>query len=125
MQLILYKKINKNKGHNVVLFILIYVLWNKKENEKLYEEYNLKIIEIIYLDDFLYLMMDLYYINLKEYLEIREKLLSINEIKELLIKINKTLKELKNKNINIENINFSNFLDKINKISIKINNYNL
>ena len=47
------------------------------------------------------------------------------EIKELLIKINKTLKELKNKNINIENINFSNFLDKINKISIKINNYNL
>ena len=70
-------------------------------------------------------MMDLYYINLKEYLEIREKLLSINEIKELLIKINKTLKELKNKNINIENINFSNFSDKINKISIKINNYNL
>ena len=69
--------------------------------------------------------MDLYYINLKEYLEIREKLLSINEIKELLIKINKTLKELKNKNINIENINFSNFSDKINKISIKINNYNL
>ena len=53
--------------------------------------------------------MDLYYINFKEYLEIREKLLSINEIKELLIKINKTLKELKNKNINIENINFSNF----------------
>ena len=97
MQLILYKKINKNKGHNVVLFILIYVLWNKKKNEKLYEEYNLKIIEIIYLDDFLYLLMDLYYINLKEYLEIREKLLSINEIKELLIKINKTLKELKKK----------------------------
>ena len=31
--------------------------------------------------------MDLYYINLKEYLEIREKLLSINEIKELLRKI--------------------------------------
>ena len=53
---------------------------------------------------YLYLIMDLCLINLEEYLIIRDKSLSINEIKIILIQINKCLKILKDNNSEIENI---------------------
>ena len=72
--------------------------------------------------------MDLYSLDLKNYLLIRDKPLSINEIKEILLQLNNILKKLNeiNKiNINIKNSNIFIDLNEINKISIKLSYLNI
>ena len=88
----------------------------------------LTIKEIIDSGDYLYLIMDLCLINLEEYLNIRDKSFSINEMKTILFQINKCLKMLRDNNIKIENIKLSHILmslDEIDKVSIKLSNFNL
>ena len=121
--LVAIKEINKFKLVKPVENLL-------EEIEKLLKikENILTIKEIIDSGDFLYIVMDLCLINLEEYLNIRDKSFSINEIKTLLIQINNCLKILKDNNIKIENIKLSHILislDEIDKISIKLSNFNL
>ena len=52
----------------------------------------ISIIEIINSKDYYYIVMELCLINLEEYMKIRDKGLSIEELREFLIEINKTLK---------------------------------
>ena len=67
------------------------------------------------------MIMDLYSYNLENYLKIRDKPLSINEIKEILLQLNKIFKKLNEENIIYGNLKLSNILinlDEINKISL-------
>ena len=52
----------------------------------------ISIIEIINSKDYYYIVMELCLINLEEYMKIRDKGLSIEELREFLIELNKTLK---------------------------------
>ena len=69
--------------------------------------------------------MELCLINLEEYMKIRDKGLSIQELKEFLIELNKTLKskEIIYRDLKLTNILIS--LNTINKISIKISDLGL
>ena len=64
--------------------------------------------------------MELCLINLEEYMKIRDKGLSIEELREFLIELNKTLKskDIIYRDLKLTNILIS--LNTINKISIKI-----
>ena len=67
--------------------------------------------------------MEFCLINLEEYMKIRNEGLSIDEIKEILIELNKSLKKIKENNIIYKDLKLSNILislNKINKISIKL-----
>ena len=80
----------------------------KKEIERKKNEENIvKINEIKEDNNLFYMIMDLYSYNLENYLKIRDKPLSINEIKEILLQLNKILKKL-----NEENIIYGNLLIK-------------
>ena len=70
-------------------------------------------------------MMELCLINLEEYMKIRDKGLSIEELREFLIELNKTLKSKKiiYRDLKLTNILIS--LNTINKISIKISDLGL
>ena len=72
--------------------------------------------------------MDLCLLDLKNYLLIRDKPLSINEVKEILLQLNNILKKLNeiNKiNINIKISNIFIDLNEINKVSIKLSYLNI
>ena len=94
----------------------------KKERERMKNEENIvKINEIKEDNNIFYMIMDLYSYNLENYLKIRDKPLSINEIKEILLQLNKILKKLNEENIIYGNLKLSNILinlDEINKISL-------
>jgi myosin-light-chain kinase len=96
----------------------------KKEIERKKNEENIvKINEIKEDNNIFYMIMDLYSFNLENYLKIRDKPLSINEIKEILLQLNKIFKKLNEENIIYGNLKLSNILinlDEINKISIKL-----
>ena len=84
--------------------------------------------EIIELKNILYIIMDLCSFDLKNYLLIRDKPLSINEVKEILLQLNNILKKLNeiNKiNINIKISNIFIDLNEINKVSIKLSYLNI
>ena len=77
-----------------------------------------------------YLILELCYISLEEYLKERKESLSINEIREVLLELNKSLKEMKEKNIIHRDLKPSNILlslnkSQINKISFKISDFGL
>ena len=93
---------------------------NKLEN-------SVDIIETFETKDNFYIIMELCLINLEEYIKIKNKGLSIEEIKEILHQINIILKNMQNKDINI-NIKPSNILitiDKNNRIIIKLSDFGL
>ena len=96
----------------------------KKETERKKNEENIvKINEIKEDNNIFYMIMDLYSFNLENYLKIRDKPLSINEIKEILLQLNKILKKLNEENIIYGNLKLSNILinlDEIKKSSIKL-----
>ena len=100
-----------------------------EEIEKINSDNIVKIKEIIELNNILYIIMDLYSIDLKNYLLNRDKPLSINEVKEILFQLNNILKKLNEvNNFNIINLDISNILidlNEINKISIKLAYLNL
>ena len=99
-----------------------------EEIQKINSDNIVKIEELIELNNILYIIMDLYSIDLKNYLLNRDKSLSINELKEILLQLNNIFKKLNEVNkINI-NIGISNILidlNEINKISIKLSYLNL
>ena len=96
----------------------------KKEIKRKKNEENIvKINEIKEDNNIFYMIMDLYSFNLENYLKIRDKPLSINEIKEILLQLNKILKKLNEENIIYGNLKLSNILiniDEKNKILIKL-----
>ena len=128
----IYKGKNKEKGN--------YVIIKEIEKKKLNKCYNISekdfmniinkdnlisIIEIINSKDYYYIVMELCLINLEEYMKIRDKGLSIEELREFLIELNKTLKskEIIYRDLKLTNILIS--LNTINKISIKISDLGL
>ena len=85
----------------------------------------ISIIEIINSKDYYYIVMELCLINLEEYMKIRDKGLSTEELREFLIELNQTLKskEIIYRDLKLTNILIS--LNTINKISIKISDLGL
>ena len=67
--------------------------------KKLKSENSLLLIDEIETKESYYLILELCYISLEEYLKERKEPLSINEIREVLLELNKSLKEMKEKNI--------------------------
>ena len=92
----------------------------KKNN---FSENIIRIKEMKNSKNFIYIIMDLCSYNLKNYLLEREKPLTINEIRVILIQINNFFQNLNNKKIIHGNIKLSNILvniNEINKIDIKL-----
>ena len=83
-----------------------------KEIKKINSDNLVKIKEIIESKNKLYIIMDLCLLDLKNYLLIKNKPLSINEIKEILLQLNNILKKLNE--INKININVYHFICFIN-----------
>ena len=128
----IYKGKNKEKGNYVIIkeiekkTIREYYNISEEEFMNLINKENLiSIIEIINSKDYYYIVMELCLINLEEYMKIRDKGLSIQELREFLIELNKTLKskEIIYRDLKSTNILIS--LNKINKISIKISDLGL
>ena len=128
----IYKGKNKEKGNYVIIKEIEKKKLNKCYNISEEEFMNLinkenliSIIEIINSKDYYYIVMELCLINLEEYMKIRDKGLSIQELREFLIELNKTLKskDIIHRDLKLTNILIS--LNTINKISIKISDLGL
>ena len=92
--------------------------------KKLKSDNSLLLIDEIETKESYYLILELCYMSLEEYIKERKDNLSIEEIREVLLELNKSLKEMKEKNIlhrDLKPLNKS----KINKISFKISNFGL
>ena len=105
----------------------------KKEIEimkKIKSENSVKLIEIFESKESFYLILELCYLNIEEYLKNRNEGLSIEEIKEILLDLNKVFKEMNEKKIIHRDIKASNILISLNKLKInktifKISDYGL
>ena len=103
----------------------------KKEiMKKLKSDNSLLLINEIETQESYYLILELCYISLEEYIKERKDNLSIEEIREVLLELNKCLKEMKEKNILHRDLKPSNILlsinkSKINKICFKISDFEL
>jgi len=98
--------------------------------KKLKSDNSLLLIDQIETNDSYYLILELCYMSLEEYLKERKDNLSIEEIKEVLLELNKSLKEMKEKNILHRDLKPSNILlslnkSKINKTCFKISDFGL
>ena len=82
------KKINKQKYNTNLL---------KEKIKEMKGENNIMINEIIDSDNSIYLIMDLCLFNLEEYINMRKKNLSIDEIRKILLDLNESLKIMKEK----------------------------
>ena len=101
------KEINKQK-YNTNL------LKEKIKTMKINSENNIMINEI---DNNIYLIMDLCLFNLEEYIYMRKEHLSIDEIRKILLDLNKSLKIIKKKKIIHGNIKLSNILISLNQFN--------
>ena len=93
---------------------------------KINSENIIKLIEIFDTNEILYLIMNFYSFNLEDYIKIREKPFSINEIRELLIQLNKVFNQMLKENIIYRNLKLSNIMisfDRIDKCLIKLSIY--
>ena len=95
----IYKGKNKEKGNYVIIkeiekqkFNECYKISEKEFMNIINKENLISIIEIINSKDYYYIVMELCLINLEEYMKMRDKGLSIEELREFLIELNKTLK---------------------------------
>ena len=98
--------------------------------KKLKSENSVKLIEIFESKESFYLILELCYLNIEEYLKNRNEGLSIEEIKEILLDLNKVFKEMNEKKIIHRDIKASNILISLNKLKInktifKISDYGL
>jgi len=89
--------------------------------KKLKSDNLLLLIDQIETNDSYYLILELCYMSLEEYIKERKDNLSIEEIKEVLLKLNKSLKEMKEKNILHRDLKPSNILLSLNKSKINKN----
>ena len=93
-------------------------------------ENSVSLIDSIETDDSYYLILELCLISLEQCLKKRENGLLIEEIKEILISLNKSLKDMKDKKIMPRDLKASNILlsinkSKIDKIFFKISDFGL
>ena len=91
-------------------------------------ENSVLIKEIIDSKDYIYIIMELCYCNLEEYIMKRENNLSINEIKDVLMQLNNNFKIIEKEKIIYRDLKVSNILLSINKLDkciIKLNNFHL
>ena len=97
--------------------------------KKLESENSVSLIDTIETEDCYYLILELCYISLEDYIKMRKEPLSIEEIREVLLELNECFKEMKNKNIIHRNLKPSNILLSnkltINKICFKISDFGL
>jgi serine/threonine protein kinase len=104
------KEINKQKYDTNILK-------EKIKKMKINSENSIMINEIIDADKSIYLIMDLCLFNLEEYINMRKEHLSIDEIKKILLDLNKSLKIMKEKEIIHGNIKLSNILISLNQFN--------
>ena len=98
--------------------------------KKLKSENSISLIEIIETLESYYIVSEYCYMSLEEYMNKRNNSLSIEEIKELLLDLNKGLKEMNDNNIIHRDLKPSNILlsfnkSKINKICFKISDFGI
>ena len=123
-QYVAIKEIKKIKVKNSNKEIL-----NESEiMKKLKSENSISLIEIIETLESYFIVSEYCYMNLEEYMNKRNNSLSIEEIKELLLDLNKGLKEMNDNNIIHRDLKPSNILlsfnkSKINKICFKISDF--
>ena len=123
-QYVVIKEIQKPKI-NIQNFLKGIENWKriKKDN-------SVEIIDKFETKEYYYLIIESCYISLDDYLKMRKDPFSIEEIKEILLEVNKCFKEMKEKKINHENLKLSNILlslnkSNINKICFKISDFGL
>ena len=147
----IYKAQNKETKYDVAIKEIdkqrysTNILLKEKEIMNKMNENSVLIKEIINSKDYIYIIMELCYCNLEEYIMKRQNNLSINEIKEVLIQLNNNFKIIEKEKIIYRDLKVSNILLSINKIIyrdlkvsnillsinkldkciIKLNNYNL
>ncbi len=98
--------------------------------KKLKSENSVSLIDTIETQESYFIIMELCIMNLQQYLKIRKTPLSIDEIREILLDLNNSLKEIYSQNIIHRDLKPSNILlsinkTKINKICFKISDYGL
>ena len=98
--------------------------------KELKSENSVSLIDSIETNDSYYLVLELCLISLEQYIKKRGGPLSIEEIKEILINLNESFKEMKNKNIIHRDLKLSNILlsiskSKTDKICFKISHFGL
>ena len=98
--------------------------------KKIESDNSVKLIERVETEDSFYIISELCDLSLEEYLNKRKESLSIEEIKELLIDLNKGLKVMNNYNVIHGDIKPSNILlslnkNNVNKVCFKISDYGL
>ena len=136
-----YGKILKAKNKETGYYVAIKEIEKEKYNKinnKIFNENelinnisiqdNFCLKEIFNLNDYCYIVMDLCINNLEDYIKNRENEFSINEIKEILKQINNILKRIQNENYIYKSLKLSNLqisINQIDKISIKISNFDL
>ena len=123
-QYVIIKKINKLKINKKQLLEVTEIL-KKIESDNL-----VKLIERIEIENSFYIINEFCHLNLQEYLNRRKEALSIEEIKELLIDLNKGFKVMNKNNIIHGDISLSNILlslnkNNINKVCFKISDFGL
>ena len=119
------KEIKNNKSDKKKFLKEIIEVMKKMECDN-----SVKLIESVETEESFYIISELCFSNLAEYLNKRKKAFSIEEIKELLIDLNKGLKVMyKNKiihgNIKPSNILLSSNENNVNKVCFKISDFGL
>ena len=119
----IYKVKNKETGNYLAVkeieklkFKKYYKISEEEFINKIKKDNLISIVEILNNKEYYYIVMELCLINLEEYMKIRNKGLSIEELREFLIELNKTLKskEIIYRDLKLTNILIS--LNTINKI---------
>ena len=101
----IYKAQNKETKYDVAIKEIdkkrysTNILLKEKEIMNKMNENSVLIKEIIDSKDYIYIIMELCYCNLEEYIMKRENNLSINEIKEVLIQLNNNFKIIEKEKI--------------------------
>ncbi len=120
-----YKIKKKNNGYYYVLKEIDKEKYNKSKESlfaeveimnKIKNENNVCVKEIIDTKKYFYIIMELCECNLEQYVKRREDQISINEIKELLIQLNNTFKIMLNQNIIHRDLKPNNILISLNRL---------
>ncbi len=128
--------IYKCKNKKTKNYVAIKEILKKKSNgnylkeieimEKIKNENSVILKESFETKEYFYIVMELCVCNLEEYIKMKENNLSIKEIKQVLIQLNRILQLTLKENIILKDLKPKNiliFLDKLDKIIIKLSNY--
>ena len=125
--ILIYKAINKETGEYVAIKEInkekYKQLKNKNYEKQLIQKIQSENSEYLSTSKNFYIIMDLYSCNLDEYIKMRKDNLSIEEIREILIQLNESLKLMNNNKIIHPDLKPQNILinlEKINKCVIKL-----